>query len=90
MKKIVTTTGSAGSLDDKHGVLQACIDNKIDCLVCGEIKYHDALELSERGVCIVDLGHDVSELPLTGVIISQLVNLGFSKNDIILVPQDDN
>lgn len=90
LNNIVTTTGSAGKLSDPEGVLQAVIDNNIDCIVCGEIGYHDALELKNLGISVIELGHDVSELPLTDAIICELVNIGIRKNDIIQIEQDDN
>lgn len=90
MKKIVTTTGSTGRLNDENSLLQACIDQHVDCLICGEIKYHDALSLSQAGICILDLGHDVSELPLVGPLVRALCECGVNKNDIILINQNNN
>lgn len=63
---------------------------KIDCLICGEIKYHDALAMSDAGVCIIELGHDLSELPLCGVLISTLCDLGIKKQSISYIDQSNN
>lgn len=61
-QSIVTATGSAGSvLDDA-----ACIG--ADTLICGEVRYHDALDAVARGLSIVELGHDMSEWPLVEVL----------------------
>lgn len=87
LKKIVTTTGSVGRLDDEVSLLQAAIDKHIDCIVCGEIKYHDALEMLEHGISIIDLGHDVSELPLCDVLIDSLIDIGIDKDIIVKIDQ---
>ena len=89
LKKIVTFTGSVGRLDDENSVLQVVIDKKVDCIICGEIKYHDALELLERGICIIELGHDVSELPLCEVLKNALVDCGIAKKDIVMINQNN-
>lgn len=70
-------------------MLQACINKRVDCVVCGEIKYHDALEIRQRGICVIDLGHDVSELPLCEVLKNSLVECGVPKKDIIMIEQND-
>lgn len=89
LKKIVTTTGSVGRLDDEVSVLQAAIDKRVDCIICGEVKYHDAIEMLERGICIIELGHDVSELPLCDVLKNSLVDCGIAKIDIIMIDQNN-
>lgn len=55
---VVTATGSAGSL------IAEVIGAGADTLVCGEVRYHDALDARGQGLAIVELGHDVSEWPL--------------------------
>jgi len=39
-----------------------------DALVCGEVRYHDALDAAESGLAIIEVGHDVSEWPLVEVL----------------------
>lgn len=80
----VTATGSAGGLG------QAVLGSGADCLICGEVKYHDALELSQAGLSIIELGHDVSELPLTAVLAKTLTEIGIPKESIIILDQSDN
>ena len=63
---------------------------QVDCVVCGEIRYHDALSLKDAGISIIDLGHDVSELPLASVLAACLVEFGVDNNDIIMVDQSNN
>lgn len=89
LKKIAINTGSVGRLDDEPSILQPVIDNKCDCIVCGEIKYHDAVELAERGICIVELGHDVSELPLVDIIYDAILDCGFAKSEVIKINQNN-
>ncbi|MEG1098293.1 MAG: Nif3-like dinuclear metal center hexameric protein, partial [Raoultibacter sp.] len=66
LSQVVTATGSAGDMAKK------CLAAGYSCLVCGEIKYHDALAASEAGLCIIDLGHDTSEMPLCAVLVDAL------------------
>lgn len=84
LDRIVTATGSAGDLG------QACLDVQADCLVCGEIKYHDALELSQAGLAIVDIGHDTSELPLVSVLVAALESVGVPGDMVTVLDQRDN
>ena len=46
--------------------------------------------LKDAGLCIVELGHDGSELPLVGVLNNSLTEIGIAENDIICIKQDDN
>lgn len=39
-----------------------------DAVVCGECGYHRALDLASVGRAVIILGHDVSELPMVGVL----------------------
>ena len=84
IETVVTTTGSAGSM------ASLCLDRGIDCLICGEIKYHNALEAQELGLCIIDLGHDVSELPLVDVMADTLRACGLEDARVIILDQSNN
>lgn len=84
LTKVVTWTGSAGK------IAQKCVLEHIDCLVCGEIKYHEALDLAAAGVSVVELGHDTSELPLTAVLGDAVQRLGVSQEKITLLDQGKN
>jgi putative NIF3 family GTP cyclohydrolase 1 type 2 len=59
---VATTTGSAGSM------IPAALSVGASTLVCGEVRYHDALDARAAGLSIVELGHDVSEWPLVGLL----------------------
>lgn len=56
-------TGAAGTCP------RACREMGIDLLVCGEVKYHEAIDAIEGGLAIVELGHDVSEQPHCDVLV---------------------
>lgn len=84
LHKIVTWTGSAGK------VAHNCVQEHIDCLICGEIKYHEALDLVAAGICVIELGHDTSELPLTAVLGDAVQRLGVSQENITFLDQSKN
>lgn len=81
VRRVVTATGSAG------GTGRAALAAGADCLICGEIKYHDALDLSEAGLCVIELGHDVSELPLVAVLVRAAHAAGLSEDRIAVIDQ---
>lgn len=84
IKSIVTSGGSAGSL------LDACLAQGVECLICGEVKYHEALDASLSGLCIIELGHDVSELPLCDVLAAHVQAAGVASECITMINQKDN
>ena len=84
VRTCATILGSAGD------VARAALDAGLDCVVCGEVRYHDALELSQAGMGIIELGHDVSELPLVAVLAEAVVDAGIPVEDIIMIDQSDN
>lgn len=81
---VATWTGSCGN------ATELCLDQGVDAIVCGEVKYHAALDASQQGLCVVDLGHDVSELPFTRVLADACVEGGVSSDIISIVEQNDN
>ena len=58
--------------------------------MCGEIKYHEALALSQAGLTIVELGHDTSELPLAAVLAAAVEGAGVPGELITIIDQGDN
>lgn len=62
LRRVATATGSGGSL------LPDALAADVDAFVAGEVRYHDALNASEAGCAIVELGHDASEWPLVGLL----------------------
>lgn len=41
--------------------IQAAVRNKCDCLITGDVKYHEAQMALELGLCIIDAGHFETE-----------------------------
>lgn len=76
---VATCTGSAGSLADE--LLAA----GIDCMVAGELRYHAALDIKARGLCVIELGHDVSEQPLCECLRQALVSAGLPRERIAML-----
>lgn len=68
--RVITAQGSAGS------VLAAALAENVDCLICGELKYHDALAYAQAGLHIIELGHDVSERLFARVLCQTVKALG--------------
>ena len=84
LESIVTCGGSANELVD------LCLENGIDCLICGEVKYHVALEARQSGLSIIELGHDVSELPLCALLATEALAAGLPDSCIMVVDQSKN
>ncbi|MCL2332384.1 MAG: Nif3-like dinuclear metal center hexameric protein [Actinomycetia bacterium] len=63
---VVTAAGSGGD------ALEATLARHADLLICGELKYHQRLEANDRGLCIIELGHDISEWPLVTLLYDAL------------------
>ena len=53
----VAVMGGSGAF-----AIDKCIDEKIDALVTGDIKYHDGQKASENNLAILDIGHYNSEI----------------------------
>lgn len=81
VNRVVCVTGSASSLG------RLALQDGIDCMVCGELKYHEALELCEAGLAIIELGHDLSEFPLTALLADAAAGYGLSSDEIIILDQ---
>ena len=84
LERVVTCTGSLGEVGQVARAQQA------DCVICGEVKYHDALALSQAGLDIIEIGHDSSELPLATVLAATVESLGFSDGQVLIIDQRNN
>ena len=84
LRLIATSTGSGTDL------LQASLDASCDCLVCGEVRYHGALDALGAGLTIIELGHDVSELPLCAVLASAVGSVGVPEGVVRIIDQGHN
>ena len=81
---VAVCSGAAG------GVVEDCFRVRADCLVCGELKYHDALACAERGLLVIELGHDVSELPYVAPLMAAVERAGVPKDAISAIDQGGN
>ena len=81
---VATCNGSANS------IVEECANAGIDCLVCGELGYHHALELAQAGIFVIELGHDVSELPFIATLAATIEHVGVDKKRITLLDQSTN
>lgn len=84
MRRVVTATGSLGSVG------RAALAARADCVVCGEVKYHEALELAAAGLGIIELGHDASELPLVALLAQSLLASGLGEDRLLVIDQSEN
>ncbi|MCI8425015.1 MAG: Nif3-like dinuclear metal center hexameric protein [Adlercreutzia sp.] len=84
VRRAVTATGSAGPTG------RAALAAGADVLICGEVKYHEALDLSLAGLSVIELGHDASELPLVAVLAEAAAAAGVPGDDIIVLDQSEN
>jgi len=84
VSSVVFANGSAGN------VVEACLAYHADCLICGELGYHMALDASQAGLSIIELGHDASELPLTAVLAEAAVGSGVAADAVHVVNQSGN
>lgn len=66
INRVAVLTGSGASAIDA-AVLKGC-----DCLVTGDIKYHDAQSAYEKGIHLFDIGHFESEITFVPLLIKQL------------------
>ncbi len=79
LSRIVTWGGGLGS------AVEAADLPGLDCIVCGEVKYNTALDLAEAGVGVIELGHDVSEMPLTLLLATAVQDCGVDQAAIHLL-----
>ncbi len=84
VSRVVTATGSLGNVG------RAALAAGCDTIVCGEVRYHEALDLSQAGISIVELGHDVSELGLTAILAEACLKAGVPEGAIVVLNQSDN
>lgn len=84
LSTVVTCTGSIGEVG------RAALAAGADAVVCGEVKYHEALDLSQAGLAVIDLGHDTSELPFARVLAAAARDAGVPDEAVITVEQQDN
>jgi dinuclear metal center YbgI/SA1388 family protein len=78
---VATATGSAGAL------VPAALRSGVDVLLAGEVRYHDAQAAAAGGLCVVEIGHDVSEWPLVPVLAEAVANAaGLDAGSVLVDP----
>lgn len=70
VRRVAVMGGSGGSY--AHIALEA----GADVFVTGEIGYHNALDMYDRGMCMLEAGHAATELPAVGLLAEKLRGLG--------------
>ncbi len=78
VKKFAMLNGSWGD----SSIYDTAISQDIDCLIVGETKYHLALDLAAN-ISLIELGHDISELPIVPVLMKAIESIGVSEDKII-------
>lgn len=78
LERVCLWTGGAGTSPRECNALG------VDALVCGEVKYHEALDASDLGLCIIELGHDVSEQVHCSILVESALEAGIAHDDIHL------
>lgn len=82
-KEIEKVAVFCGSFDES---MIGLIINEADILITGDIKYHTAIELNEKGLCTIDVGHFNSEKAIVSRLIQILgdkfPNIKFYKSDM--------
>ena len=63
-------------------VYDACIAAGIECVIVGETRYHFCTDAMPH-LAIIDLGHDISELPIIDVLQDAIVCLGVPTENIV-------
>ncbi len=72
-KKVLTSAAvSSGSYS---GFARAAKEKGADVIVTGDLKYHDACEIADYGLCAVDAGHFATENVIIPVIIEHILKL---------------
>lgn len=65
--KRVAVFGGAAS-----GLVEPAIRDKVDCVITGEVKHHEALDALHMGVSMLSVGHYASEFPMMRVLAEKL------------------
>jgi len=67
--KVALCSGSGASL------LHEAIRTGADCLVTGDVKYHEAREAEDQGIALIDAGHFPTEHIMVAAVTGQLRNM---------------
>ncbi|MGN0302025.1 MAG: Nif3-like dinuclear metal center hexameric protein [Anaerotardibacter sp.] len=86
--KVITSVVCCGG--SASFLLKDCLKAGIDCLICGEVKYHDCLDAYKSGLSIIELGHDYSEYALCDVLEQTLLDESLDASSITIINQEKN
>jgi putative NIF3 family GTP cyclohydrolase 1 type 2 len=76
---VAVCSGGAGE------VVPDVVKAGVDCFVTGELRHHEALSLADENIALIELGHDISELPYRFELRDALARAGFPPGDIIIL-----
>lgn len=68
VKKAAVCTGSGGSL------VQEFLGSGADVFITGDMKYHEAREIEQAGLALIDVGHFASEHIVVALLVQRLVS----------------
>lgn len=66
VRRIGVCSGSGGDL------MEAALRQGVECLITGEVRYHTALECLERGLTVIEAGHQATEQPVVDFLVEFL------------------
>jgi len=84
IKNIAVLNGSINSVVSEI----CCLD--IDCLICGEINYHNAQLISANNILIIELGHAESEFFAIDDLLSKMIKINKNQNLGLKILKSDN
>jgi len=79
IRRVAVCSGGASE------VVQEVIAAGVDCFVTGEVRHHEALYLADSNIALIELGHDISELPYRYHLQDALIAADFPATDILIL-----
>jgi putative NIF3 family GTP cyclohydrolase 1 type 2 len=81
-KSLSTIAACSGGASE---VVSEVVQAGVDCFVTGELRHHEAVWLADEDIALIELGHDVSELPYRFELQKALIAAGFPPDDIVIL-----
>ncbi len=66
VRRVAICSGSGGDLCDRAA------DRGVELFITGEVRYHTALDARDRGLAILEIGHQASEEPVVDFVVGYL------------------
>jgi putative NIF3 family GTP cyclohydrolase 1 type 2 len=82
MCSITTVAACSGGASE---VVAEVVAAAPDVFVTGELRHHEALWLADEGIALIELGHDLSELPYRFELRDALLRAGFAASDLVVL-----